>query len=126
MIKCEGKDVIVEETAEGLVLTITKRGRFYLRYEVAGMQGSRWSVPEDSIWSDLFEDIRGNSGIDWLTGEIGLTGAPIIGMEVERDDNGDLEETGNVYWFPNYCIESPLETLLNTGRVVFTKAEENV
>lgn len=51
-----------------------------------------------------------------------LTSSEIIAHKVVRDNNSDVEYAANVWWFPNYQIEDPMETLRETGEVVFTKA----
>jgi hypothetical protein len=55
--------------------------------------------------------------------EIGaLTSAPILATNTLRDDDGGLVDAGRVYWFPNYCVENELETLLLSGEVFFQAA----
>lgn len=66
----------------------------------------------------------GNNWFD-CTGLIGLTCSPIIGYDVEIDDNGKYiftSEGTKLWWFPNYMIESEWETLLNNGSVLFIQA----
>lgn len=55
----------------------------------------------------------------------GLTDSPIIVDNFELDDSGNPISVGNTWWFPNYMVESFAETLIETGRVVFTAAPEN-
>ena len=50
-----------------------------------------------------------------------LTSSPILATEVGIDDYGDLEEVGDVWWFPNYMIENPVRSILK-GEAVFSKA----
>ena len=49
---------------------------------------------------------------------IGLTSAPCI-VELDPIEPGTLLEGSAVYWFPNYMVESFLETLADTGTVIF-------
>jgi hypothetical protein len=51
-----------------------------------------------------------------------LTDAPIVSDDVGYDDDGTINHVGRVWWFPNYMVENPVETLATTGRVVFTLA----
>lgn len=51
-----------------------------------------------------------------------LTDAPIFSDEVKFDDDGTPKFIGNIWWFPNYQIESFAETPIKDGRVVFDKA----
>lgn len=52
-----------------------------------------------------------------------LTDAPILTDDMIFGDDGS-EVVGNVWWFPNYQVESFAETLIRDGRVVFTPAPE--
>lgn len=56
-----------------------------------------------------------------------MTDAPILvdADDVMHPDNGEIVLTLNarVFWFPNYMVEDPFETLKNTGRVEFAEAE---
>ena len=49
---------------------------------------------------------------------IGLTSAPCI-VELDPIESGAPLEGSAVYWFPNYAAESFLETLADTGTVIF-------
>lgn len=51
-----------------------------------------------------------------------LTSAPIISDGATCDDDGTWTVEGRVWWFPNYTVESPYETLCRKGRVEFTFA----
>lgn len=88
------------------------------RDDIEGMRGADW-------WK-LFEDKCGNGwGIvepEWIGA---LTDAPIVTDEYTFTDDEKHEVTGRVWWFPNYMVEDPVETLLERGRVVFTAVPEN-
>lgn len=79
---------------------------------------------------DVFYDsgLGGNCDLDTVQPhQIGaLTDSPIFAEAVEYDPGGVIGATGNVWWFPDYQVINPLETLLETGRVVFKGAPENV
>jgi len=86
------------------------------------------------IWAELFEDVQGNSEYifhsDMGNSGFGLTSAEGItdGYYYEGEDRDNLyktdyPESAKVYWFPNYMVESPLETMIENGNVVFTEAE---
>lgn len=51
-----------------------------------------------------------------------LTDAPMFSDEVNVADDGTVEVIGSVWWFPNYMVENFAKTLVETGRVTFTKA----
>jgi len=76
---------------------------------------------------DLLEAARylGNNWFD-LTDLVGLTGSPIIGFDVSFEENTDklLLDNAKVWWFPNYQVENPFETLVNEGEVIFTKSAD--
>lgn len=80
----------------------------------------------DTFMHDFLEPITCNSDVDWVRPEeIGaLTSAPILGI-VSRNDDGEIEETHNIWWYPNYAVTSVCEDLLEYGQAVFFKAEES-
>lgn len=53
---------------------------------------------------------------------VGLTSAPCIAESMDCDDSGKNSIRGRFWYFPNYMLESCVETLLNSGRVSFTLA----
>ena len=73
---------------------------------------------------ELLEDTIANSSWNWIEPrEIGaLTEAPIIGEDVYQDLQGNLIDVKNVYWFPNYMIESEVEAILSPEGALFEKA----
>jgi hypothetical protein len=111
----DAPSLTVNPTKDSLVFTANEA----LRAELKGKsEREAWLIILDFMDEDL-EELRPE--------EVGaLTDAPIIGYGVERDDRGDFTGAEWVYWFPNYAIESPWETLAETGEVVFTGANEDV
>lgn len=85
-----------------------------------------WTASWVNLFYDLFDDIRCNSDLEFYpecpSAHIGLTSAPIIvsGPEYTEDDT-ELVGADRIWWFPNYMVEDPLETLLQTGTVIFTE-----
>lgn len=75
---------------------------------------------------DALEALTSNDAYEWLLPEdIGaLTDAPILGYEVEHDDDGAVMYVERVYWYPQYETRDPLAELLE-GRLVFTLAPSN-
>lgn len=59
---------------------------------------------------------------EWIAA---LTDAPILTDDLDIEDDGIHNVLGNVWWFPNYQIESFAETLIRDGKVVFSAAPEN-
>ena len=56
-----------------------------------------------------------------------LTDAPILVAcdDLGYPDNGEcvITPSAPIFWFPNYMVEDPFETLKNRGRVAFDEAE---
>ena len=51
---------------------------------------------------------------------VGLTDAPCIAEAMDIDDSGVCTIIGRFWYFNNYSIECPVQTLIDTGRVEFT------
>lgn len=104
----------ISKDRKELKIVLTDKADFIERY------GEENPYPNIST---LLDDSRylGNGYCD-LTDMIGLTSSPIIGYDIEIDDNINYV-SGDVYWFPNYQIENPFETLLKEGSVIFILAE---
>ena len=72
---------------------------------------------------DVFEYAICN-GLSWVAPEdIGAMTDSLIFSDSTPHDDGVYAADANFYWFPNYQVECPIETLTQMGRVVFTKAE---
>jgi hypothetical protein len=69
-------------------------------------------------------DASGYLGNGWddVTNHIGLTEAPAIAFMADINPNGEYFDWEDMWYFSNYMLENPFETLLIEGRVVFTKA----
>ena len=74
-------------------------------------------IQTDNVLYDYFENFISNSEYEWGSAEeIGaLTSAPIL---VSRDRNDNVIEA---YGFMDYCLRSPLQELLEYGKVKFQK-----
>ena len=82
-------------------------------------------TPED--WEEAFYEAVRYDGWDFVPPEaIGaLTDAPIICDDAHTiDDEGTfvVYPEAQVWWFPNYMIEDPVNTLMTLGEVVFMAA----
>lgn len=133
-----GNLVVLDIREDGLHIILEPDGRELLEDYVEHRPAEddvevfwSWKKPYDYIWWELFEYYTCNGGPEPLNPESedyarlgALTDAPIIAYDVERDDMNDLISVGRVFWFPNYVIESELETLLTQGEVVFQSAED--
>jgi hypothetical protein len=105
----------LEQKERGLLITLTNKEDYQ---ELFDKHNGYIPIGE------LLDDSRylGNNWFD-CTGLVGLTDSPIIGYDCAFDDEGNLTNGGNFYWFPNYQIINPLETLLNEGEVFFSLGE---
>lgn len=132
-----------------LLITLTDRGREMLgsylenpcevfrEIERGHDPKYQWSKPHATILSDLLEDQIANSDLEMLSdvdaADIGaLTSSPLLAYGVQRAEKykpananesevleGQILKLDRVYWFPNYQVESELETLLRAGKVEF-------
>lgn len=101
-------------SANRKVLTIE-----FTRHEVDALREYRsehGSIQSDAAMFEAFEPLVCNSELEWIdpaeTGD--LTSAPMLGI---RDENQKVIER---WAFMDYAIRSPLETLLDCGKVEFT------
>jgi len=56
---------------------------------------------------------------------VGLTEAPCIAESMDTDENGTNIIQGDFWYFGDYILECPVETLLNKGEVTFTSIGSN-
>ena len=71
-------------------------------------------------WSDCYELLQ-----ERFYEHIGaLTSSPIIVKDLDIDDNGDFENVGKTWWYPDYQVSDPVEELLKHGYVIFESGEE--
>ena len=78
-------------------------------------------------WPDMLEacGLLGNGWNSVAPETIGaLTDAPIVTDDWSITDEGETQALGRIWWFPNYQVEDPAETLVEKGRVVFTLARK--
>ncbi len=82
-----------------------------------------------TIWLDLLDDVRADSDIEFLSdgdiAELGhLTDAPMIVAGYDTGEQGRIIAYAitDTFWFPNYAIESELQTLYTQGFVEFQNA----
>ena len=100
-----------------LAITLTPAGRDFIAEAVA--EGK--NICSDAFMDDLFEHPLCNGWNRVKPEELAaLTSSPIVTDDFQRDNHGKLVKVGRVYWFPNYQIESPVETLRDAGEVEFT------
>ena len=114
---------LTPEGREELQSRLVKPGDKNYSYDSGNYQ---WKQTHAAILQDLLEDHLAN-GWEFVPPEdIGaLTSAPILSDSAQRDDNDKLTAIGDCWWFPNYQVESELETLLEKGHVDFDLAPSN-
>lgn len=79
-------------------------------------------------WSYVAECLCRDHGATLTDGDetpIGLTSADCVVFLDYSDDMDDMppQDGAPIYWFPNYMIEDFLETLADTGEVIFEGAK---
>jgi len=80
----------------------------------------RTQMGTDAALQELLQDHLENGWEFLEPTEIGaMTEAPIISQDVLRNEQGDIVLVGQVFWFSNYQVEDPLETLVRSRPVSF-------
>lgn len=129
--KVTGLYVTAERVTSGLVLKLTPAGRAELEAMTTGDResGISFDRPHVSAWTCLISDLEECRDIHMLADAeyemLGaLTSAPIIVTLPAYNDQSELTAFDAAFWFPNYQVESELETLLRKGAVTFDLASE--
>ncbi len=107
-----------------LLLAADQEMRTYVRQLVDKRE------PDDSILWQIMEVYWANGGYEpFDAGQanpfVGLTSAVCIAEAMDTHDDGSKEIVGRFWYFGNYMLESPSETLADTGRVVFELARQD-
>lgn len=103
-----------------LLMTINDEGK----EEIKDLQEK--GLSENEILAEMLEGYLTN-GYDNLTGLIGLTDSFIIGLNWDRNDEGDYieNEEAKAWWLPDYMVTDYIEKLLTEGQITFTLAQSN-
>lgn len=103
-----------------LLMTINDEGK----EEIKDLQEN--GLSENEILTEMLEGYLTN-GYDNLTGLIGLTDSFIIGLNWDRNDEGDYieNEEAKAWWLPDYMVTDYIEKLLTEGQIIFTLAQSN-
>ena len=113
----------LEKKADELVIRLTAAGREFLKEQRSG-DGTGLKRGTISILHNLLKDWLCNGWEFIRPEEIGaLTSAPILSDDAKRNDQGELTDVGNVYWFSDYAVTCEIEELLAKGQVAFPKAD---
>lgn len=107
----------------GMIIKLLDAGREFLQEQRDGMGWRRGTL---YIFNDLIEWQLCN-GWEVVPPEdiAALTSAPILSDDVERDDRGELQRVGALYWFPAYAVTCEIKELLANGTVFFPRAPED-
>lgn len=111
--------VTLEETKDGLYLHLTKEGKDEIDCLICKSE-------MDALY-ELTEHQRCNGMLQIVSPEeIGaLTDSPILSTDYEYiSENTDDMIYKSIFWFPNYMVQSLIETLKETGSVFFNKVIE--
>ncbi len=114
----------ITPTENGLQLSLNEEGI----EEVNDLKADEKSDAE--IWYELFDDVQGNSEYNFhanmgdsgfgLTDAEGITDGYYMGDDSEYVT--DYPKSAKVYWFPDYMIKSPLDEMMENGKVVFDES----
>lgn len=106
------------QTPQGaLTLQIDEEGREELREIV-----SRARHLDHDVLAEMLDRFQANGMLYPINPEfvfVGLTSAPVITDDIEYDEAGETNVTGNVWWYPDYQIRSFVDDLLQFGSVTF-------
>jgi hypothetical protein len=109
-------DQTIDENGD-LVFTLTPDGEKELAYQVEEYP----TKPDEDIFIAMIEDHLEN-GLQFVRPEeIGALTSSLLLTDGHRDDDGDYEGDGSVWYFDRYMIEGYAETLANDGKIVFQK-----
>ena len=99
-----------------------------MRYEVQP-EGLRVWIDADDDPSDEYEALESliENGWDYVQpSEIGaLTDSTILSDEAERNDYGDLQSVGRIFWDADYMVENPLDAMRTKEGHLYAKVERN-
>ena len=103
-----------------LKLTANNTGRRWLKQEKQKRNS------EDLLWEILEPCWANGSYAPFNAGDanpfVGLSSAPCIAESMDVADDGTKTINGDYWFFENYMLENFVDTLMCTGRVLFTSA----
>lgn len=125
-----GGYVTLVQESDSVTIKLTKDGKEFLAdARSEGDHGEVYWAPDwDTVFTGLLEPLVVDSDWEILHPEEvgGLTSAPILGYDTQRDDStNDLLHVEHVYWYPDYQVLDPLDMLYKEGEVVFPEAPED-
>ena len=127
-----------EELVEYMITTKTRKLTMHVDYEITD-EGlvftadvdTRWEIEEQlfdkgknyyAAVAEVFEYPICN-GLSWVEPEdVGALTNSVIFSDASLQDDGTYPDDAQFFWYPAYQIEDPVETLMNTGKVIFEKA----
>lgn len=125
-----GEYLTTQRVTSGLVLKLTTDGRARLEAmrEVEYEDVVTFDRPHADVLRDLVTDMTERRELHLLRDseyEIlgAMTSAPIL-VTLPSFKDGELTAFDAAFWFPNYQVQSELETLLRKGEVTFDLATD--
>ena len=99
-----------------LLVTCDNETRAYIKEHMPeNYWGTLADIFESYLTNGSFEPFDAGQGNPF----VGLTSAPCIAESLTVEDDGTRVIDGRFWWFPNYCLDDPLEQLKRHGRTVF-------
>jgi hypothetical protein len=109
-------DQTIDESGD-LVFTLTPDGGEELAYQIEHYE----TKPDEDIFIAMIEDHLCNGFQLVRPEEIGALTSSLLITDGNRNDDGDFEGDGSVWYFDRYMIVGYAETLANDGKIVFQK-----
>lgn len=112
-----------------MIIRVLENGDLELSLEDSEEPETGARVGYWSVMAELFEPFSTNGSFTHFDASVGnpfvgLSSAPCIAESMDIDENGAATIEGRFWYFGNYMLECDLETLTNSGRVVYTLAIE--
>lgn len=83
-----------------------------LKYHKTQKRLELWDLCERAICNSEFQ----------LASNYGLTDAPAFGIPVYNEEETEIIDYEELYWFPEYMVVDEIEEILTEGKAIFKKA----
>jgi hypothetical protein len=107
-------DQTIDENGD-LVFTLTEDGRSELAYQIEFHPG----ISDENLFIAMIEDHLENGFQFVEPEEVGALTSSLLLTDGHRDDDGEYEGDGSIWYFDRYMIDGYAETLANDGKIVF-------
>lgn len=116
--------------SEGIVCEVLESGHLLLRADdpTRVYLAEHRDRGDDTLLLEMLEHYWANGRYEpFSAGDanpfVGLTDAPCIAESLNTADDGTRTIEGRLWAFMNYQVESPVDTLITKGRVLFLEAK---